>query len=312
MLSALCGTVFFALYANAQDTPYEWLDKMSGAMKTTSYEGTVIRVKAGNAEALKVVRTVSDGVVRERVVSQDGEGLEIIRKGNEVHYILPDKQRVLVEEWKDQSTLFTRLPTSDLRAGNEYDVLIDDKDRVAGRKTVVLAIRPHDEYRYSHKLWLDAETGFPLQARMTNGDDTALELVKFADIRINHEIHASAFKPSYSTENFKWFSPPGKKVTTIVESDWSSDDLPLGFRVVETHSESSPGSDELMTHILYSDGLASVSVFITPTPGKAGSEASRVGASHSYSTVIDGFRVTAVGEVPAVTVRQIAASMRLQ
>ncbi|MFQ5609205.1 MAG: MucB/RseB C-terminal domain-containing protein [Woeseiaceae bacterium] len=309
---ALCAVVFAVLVANAQDDPHDWLERMSGALRSTTYEGTVIRVKGGSAEALKVVRTISDGVIRERVVAQDGNGLEIIRNGNEVHCILPDTQSVLVEKWNDQSTLFTKLPSRDLLSGNEYDVVIENDDRIAGRKTLVLAIRPHDEYRYSHKIWLDTETGFPLQTKMSNGDDDALELVKFADVRINHEIQASALQPSYSTENFRWFSQPAKTVKAIVESDWSSDDLPLGFRVVETHSEASPGSDELMTHILYTDGVANVSVFITPLTGKPTSEASSVGASNSYSTIVAAFRVTAVGEVPAVTVRQIATSMRLR
>ena len=72
---------------------------------------------------------VVDGIVRERVLIQEGNGLEIIRNGNEVHCILPDKKSVLVEEWNDQSTLFFSMPSSDIRFGSEYDVSIVREER---------------------------------------------------------------------------------------------------------------------------------------------------------------------------------------
>jgi len=99
----------------ADKLPLDWLNHMSAAVQSTSYEGTVIRIRDGNAEALKVVHTVKDGVIMEKVVAQEGNGLEIIRIGNEVHCILPDRKSVLIEEWDDQSTLFSTLPSSEIR-----------------------------------------------------------------------------------------------------------------------------------------------------------------------------------------------------
>ena len=94
-----------------------------------------------------------------------------------------------------------------------------------------------------------------------------------------------------------------------METDWQSTDLPQGFRTVATRGETLPGSVEVTTHILYSDGLASVSVFIAPADDKGRSGPSRVGGLNSYSALVDGFQVTAVGEVPAATVERIATSM---
>ena len=174
--------------ALASDTdPAVWLQRMSAAVQTTNYEGTVLRIQDGKVEALKVVHTVSDGVIREKVVAQDGNGLEIIRNGNEVHCILPDRKTVLVEEWDDKSTLFSTLPSSEIRFGAEYDVSYVREDRVAGRKTIMIAIRPHDEYRYGHRIWLDMETGFPLQTQLIAGDGNAIEQVKFAEITLDAE-----------------------------------------------------------------------------------------------------------------------------
>lgn len=304
--------VAFSAALQAQDIdPHDWLRKMTNAVQMTNYEGTVIRIKDGKAEALKVVHVVTDGVVREKVVIQEGNGLEIIRNGNEVHCILPDKKSVLVEEWNDQSTLFSTLPSSEIRFGNEYDVSIVQRERVAGRRAVIVAIRPHDEYRFGHRIWLDIETGFPLQTKLIGTDGEAIEQVKFADISLDKEIHVSALAPTYSTENFRWYtSEPRRLINYSAESDWTNDGMPPGFRIVSTHQEELPGSDEPVTHLLFSDGLANVSVFVEPGDGKPISKPSRVGASNSFSIATDGYLITAVGEVPAATVEQIARSMQ--
>lgn len=303
------GSLLISQFAFADMDPQDWLNRMGAAVQSTSYEGTVIRIQDGEAEALKVIRTVKDGVVMEKVVAQEGDGLEIIRHGNEVHCILPDRQHVLVEEWDDQSTLFSTLPSSDIRFGNEYDISIVRKERVAGREAVLLAIRPHDSYRYGHRIWLDTATGFPLQAELVN-EGNAIEQVKFADITMNHEIQASALKPSISIENFTWLRQPGGHKGVDVETAWDAEALPAGFRAIDTHEETMDGSDEKVTHILYSDGLANVSVFIAAKSGELVAGAARVGGSSSYSIETGNYDVTAIGEVPTMTVREIATSMR--
>ena len=303
--------VFGVSSALADDRdPHAWLDRMSNAVQTINYEGTVIRLKNGVSEALKVVHTVRDGVIHEKVIVQEGNGLEIIRNGNEVHCILPDRKSVLVEEWNDQSTLFSTLPSSDIRFGNEYDVAIVRRDRVAGRKAVILAIRPHDGYRYGHRIWLDLETGFPLKTQLIGEGSEAIEQVKFADIDLDSDIQLSALKPSYSIDSFQWYAEPRRAVRRGIQTDWVSDELPRGFTAVSIQEEQLPDTEQAVTHILYSDGLANVSVFIAAADGKKVAKRSRVGGSNSYSLVNGGHRVTAVGEVPAATVEQIARSMR--
>ena len=296
--------------AEQPSTPQDWIDRMGNAVQVTNYAGTVVRVRDGKVDTFKVVHTVTDGVVREKVVIQDGNGLEIIRNGNEVHCILPDRESVLVEEWNNQSTLFSTLPSSDIRFGNEYDVLIKDFERVAGRKSAKLAILPHDNYRYGYRIWLDTETGFPLQTQLIGDDNRPLEHVKFADISIEQDIRSSALVSSYSTDNWKWYAEPRLTINREVQSEWVADEAPSGFRVVSTQQKILPDVDDPLTHIVYSDGLATVSVFISPVTDAKKPRRSSVGASNSYSTVIGEYRVTAVGQVPQVTVEQIAKSMR--
>ncbi len=297
--------------AHAQsEHPSDWLNRMAAAIQNTSYEGTVLRMQNGDYQALKVVHTVSDGVVRERVLIQEGNGLEIIRNGNEVHCILPDEKSVVIAEWDEQSTLFSTLPSADIRFGNEYDISIVREERVAGRKAALLAIRPHDNFRFGHKIWLDVETGFPLQTQLYAHDGTTIEEVKFADISFDKAIPASALEPSYSIENYRWFTQPSRAVGRLVESGWTNDSLPAGFRLISAKAEQLPVSDAPVTHLTYGDGLAEVSVFVAIRADDKVNQRTTEGALNTYGLDVGDFRVTAIGEVPAETVEQIATSMR--
>lgn len=304
------GSLLGAGQVHADGQPHDWLNRMGVAVQSISYEGTVIRTHDGKAEALKVIHTVKDGVIYEKLVAQEGDGMEIIRIGNEVQCILPDSKSVLVEEWNDKSTLFSTLPTSNIRFGNEYDVAIVRNERIAGRETILLAIRPHDGYRYGHRIWLDTETGFPLQTQLISEEGVAIEQVKFAEIVINQEIQVSALASSYSTESFTWLRQSSGHASTEIETPWSSDELPAGFRAVATHEETMQGSEEMITHILFTDGLANVSVFVAGRSGKMIEGPARFGGSNSYSIERGDYEITAIGEVPAMTVELIATTMR--
>lgn len=301
-----------AMPASADSTtPNEWLDRMSSVVSTIDFEGTVIRRRNGQSEAIKVVRKTVDGVVQEKLVTQEGNGLEIIRKGNEVHCILPDKKSVLIEFWNDDSTLFSTLPSSELRFGSEYDLSLVREERVAGRTAMVLAVRPHDGYRYGHRIWLDSETAFPLRTELFSGDGALLEQLKFADVTFNSDIPAHALAPSVSLDGYTWYPEPTRADVVDVETSWVSNDLPPGFRAVSTTHETLAGADGAVTHIMLSDGLANVSVFIAEKSDGPVNARGVVGdSSNSHSVENGDYLITAIGDVPAATVRRIAISMQ--
>ena len=293
-------------------TPNEWLDRMSSAVNTVAFEGTVIRRRDGQLEALKVLHKVIDGVVHEKVVTQEGNGLEIIRTGNEVRYILPDKKSVLIEHWSDDNTLFSTLPAGELRFGNEYDLSIVREGRVAGRPALLLAVRPHDTYRFGHRIWLDKETAFPLCTELVAGDGALIEQLKFAEIKLNSDISQSELMSSISLDDYTWYTEPLEPEVLDAESEWVSDGIPVGFRLLSTTSQIIGDAESSVTHIMYSDGLATVSVFIAAKQDDAVAERSTVGASSSYSVEKDDYLITVIGKVPPATVRRIAVSMRLK
>ena len=97
-----------------------------------------------------------------------------------------------------------------------------------------------------------------------------------------------------------------------IEAAWVNYELPSGFATVAAHEEVISGSYDMVTHILFSDGLANVSVFVSPIPisGAGDAGAASMGGSNSFCAIIGDFEITAIGEVPAATLQQIATTMR--
>ncbi len=311
-LATVIGLLWAVQGMAQQSSPEEWLDRMSSAVTSTDYEGTVIRRQRGESQALKVAHKIVDGVVNERLASQEGNGLEIIRIGNEVHCILPDQKSVLVESWNNQSTLFTALPRSEATKTTQYDLSLVREGRVAGRSAIMLAVRPHDEYRYGHRIWLDRTTAFPLMTSLIDTDGEVIEEIKFAEITMGDNIGKAALDPSVALDSFTWYRAPDFIESADVESSWSCDDLPAGFRAISTKTEQMADSESPTTHIVYSDGIVNISVFIAAELMEESGGWALVGTSNSFTAEIDGFQVTAVGDVPGVTVQRVASSMRIQ
>ena len=301
--------VMLSSVAVAQSNPEEWLGRMSDVVDVADYEGTVIRLQNGKADTLKVAHKVVDGVVNQKMISLEGNGLEIIRVGNEVHCILPDKKTVLVEEWNNQSTLFSSLPSNDFGYGPQYNLSLVREDRVAGRPAIMLAIRPHDQFRYGHRIWLDVEQSFPLKTELLDVNGEVIEQIKFADVQFGNSVAEDILAPTVNIDSFTWYAEPTRFEVVDVDTRWTSDDLPAGFQAISSRVERIENGDESVTHILFSDGLANVSVFVAENSDKASAGPSSVGISNSYSLMDGNFHITAVGKVPVATVRRIATSM---
>ncbi len=95
------------------------------------------------------------------------------------------------------------------------------------------------------------------------------------------------------------------------EIPWRAATVPGGFKLSVATQSPIAGSDTPVEHLVYSDGLATVSVFIEDPATKAevGEGFSTVGSTNAYSLTLRGRKVTAMGEVPRQTVRTIASSL---
>ena len=299
-----------ALDAAAQDAQ-AWLNRMTEAVEALSYQGTFVHLLGNQAETLYIVHLNDDGRVSERIVAMDGVGREIIRHEEKVQCILPARRIVLVEERKEVSPLVSALPSYSAELQRHYEFSLHSTARVADRQTQVVGIKPKDEFRYGYMLWLDSETGMPLKSQLKDDQGRTVEQILFTQIEISDSIPMSALMPTINTEGFEMVRPPAAGLASEQRPHWRASRLPGGFKLSAATHGPIAGSRYPVQHLVYSDGLATVSVFIenpNSKPEMAGGF-SQVGSANAFSLSVNGHQVTAVGEVPPRTVETIATSL---
>jgi sigma-E factor negative regulatory protein RseB len=345
---------FFALMMTAvaaaadADDPRQWLERMNQALVTRNYDGTFAFWQNGKVEMLRIIHRVKDGHVSERMVAL-GSGREIIRNGGELARYLPDQRVVIVEKRSEKDPLFGNFPTFDQASTQFYDIKQLKRTRIYHRDARLISVTPKDEFRYGYRLWIDEGTAMPLRTELCDARGRVIEQLVLAenkDFRINaKDIPDSAFQPDVSTEGFAWRrSEPdiGRVVANNVRDRWNTTRLPPGFRNIMQAAQSIPGAAGRVEHFVFSDGLASVSVFVEaqvvgspmaagqadpnaaardsnalaagarsvqPTPATS-NEVTQFGSTSAFSTIVEGRKITAVGEVPPETVRAIANSLQ--
>jgi len=294
----------------------EWLDRMAYAVEFLNYEGTLVHTHGGHVSMLRVIHRVENGVVTERIISLDGSGREIIRDDQETTCILPDQEMVMVE----QRDLEQREPGSPLRqrvlpyASFEsayYRLSLEGPGRAAGRRAQRVAVSPSDAYRYGYRLWLDHATAMPLKVQVADADGEVIEQLAFASIDLPRRIAADRVQARTLTESFTMRR--SQRVDPVeLKVSWHATELPPGFELMAARTKAATGNgSQNMEHLVYSDGLASVSVFIEKPAETDVPETGnwQVGAANAYSLRKDEKLITAVGEVPRATVEMIARSV---
>ncbi len=297
----------------AGDDPRAWLARADQALTTLNYEGVFVHEHGGETETLRVIHRVGSEGVSERLLSMDGSGREFIRKGSLLTCYLPDQRAVLVEKSTGAGLLLGNLPRVDASSAREYEVRQLRQARVSGRNTRVIAITPMDELRYGYQIWIDEATSMPLKTQLRTRHGEVLEQIVFTDLRLPAHIVASELEPAVDARNYRWVRHDADTVDARgLSVSWQSESLPPGFRMTVSTRQVLPGGP--VEHLVFSDGLASVSVFVElgrdPGSERVKDDAAALGSSSAFSTVVQGYRVTAVGEVPADTVRAIAQSIR--
>ena len=297
------------------DEARDWLERMSEALASRNYDGLFTHSTPGQIESMRIVHRVEKGRSLERLVSLDGSGREVVRTREEVHAYLPDRKVVLVEPRGDDGSLLKALPTPGPKLDKYYDLSVRKGHKILGRDIVLIDVRPKDGYRYGYRLWLDEATAMPL--RSVVGDDAGrqIEQILFTRLELKDKIPSKDIEPTVDATGFQWIRTDRKLAAMPqlpANQGWRPVRVPPGFRLVASRLQLMPGSPMPAQHLIFSDGIAAISVFIepaTPGGGPRPPEASSMGSANAYSTSIQGHVVTAIGEVPAATVREIASSV---
>lgn len=314
LLLMLAGALCLPLAACAQapDDPLTWLGRMATAAQRLDYMGTFSYQSAGSAETSHIVHLVEDGHELERLEVLDGSPREVIRTRGELKCILPEQRTVIVDQPGSRRTFPARLPASFAGLAEHYRIRKGEPMRVAGRETQQIVLEPRDALRYGHQLWADLETGLLLKARLIDETGRLVEQFVFNQVQIGGEIDRARLTPRYTRES-DWhvINAQGSQLSQA-DVGWQPA-VPLpGFAAVSSMRRQMGDARGEVLHLVYSDGLASLSVFIEPLGGVPVGEASfsKTGSINIYKRERDGHRITAVGEVPPEALQRMGDAMK--
>ncbi|HEY6450983.1 MAG TPA: MucB/RseB C-terminal domain-containing protein [Steroidobacteraceae bacterium] len=298
--------------APAGGSPRDWILRTDQALSNRNYEGVFVHEHAGESETLHVIHRADSEGAAERLQSMDGSGREFVRNGARLTCYLPDQRTVLVEKSPAAALLLSGLPRVDAGSAGQYEIKELARTRISGRDARLIAVTPLDQLRYGYRIWIDEGTAMPLKTQLRDSRGGVLEQIVFTSLKMLAHIPNAELEPAIDARAYRWLRRDAEPVDVrSVSISWQADTLPAGFRMTASTRQMLPAGP--VEHLVFSDGLASVSVFIElgaggPAPDR--DDAATLGTSSAYSTVVQGHRVTAVGEVPPETVRVIAQSIR--
>jgi sigma-E factor negative regulatory protein RseB len=298
--------------AHADGDALAWLQRIHTATEKLSYTGTFVYRSGDQTETSRIIHIVGRNGARERLETLDGQRREIVRSGNEVKCYLPDSMTVKVDKQTDH-TVFPKLLPGNLQDISEhYEVSKGGVERIAGYDCQAIVLEPKDKMRYGHKLWADTNTGMLLKSQTLDDKNAVVEQFAFTQIAIGGKIDHGQLKSSFLAKSRDWHvENSGAVATSLAASGWTIKPNLPGFKKVTEMRRTQGGSSEV-GHVVFSDGLAAVSVFIEPMSKKTSLPQpglSRQGAINIYSWQLDNHLVTVVGEAPAESVKKLAESV---
>lgn len=279
----------------------DWLRKIGPALRQQDYQGVLVHVSGDRIRSMAIYHANENGQERERIVTLSGAPRELVRDGKRVMLVgangQPTGYDVIDTHGANPAELF--VGAEDLQS---YDAKLGGSERVAGRAARIIELKARDGFRYGYKLWLDKGTGLPLRMDLLDEGLRPLEQIAFSEIQLGktpsaEDLRGSQQRPLRRAQTLE--AAPG------TDPGWRVIDPPQGY---ELRTARRVGN---AVQLLYSDGLAAVTVHVEPAQGAAVGEAiSRRGAVNTYSLVYNGVRIVAIGKVPPRTVQAFAMKVR--
>jgi sigma-E factor negative regulatory protein RseB len=307
-LFVLCITSFTS-DASTDDELWIMLQKAAVAARALSYEGIFVCQTGQQAKSVQITHLFDGRNEFARNVVLDGATREVLSQGSNLVIYNQKNEKIIIEKRRGQNMFPAILPLNFDTIKDNYTVHLSTIERVADRQAQVLFLEPKDRLRFSYKFWIDTEYGLLLRSVRYNQRSEVIENIGFNRLSLINSVALDWFTPkidskkNYVMEDEAVILPDGKLSVT-----WEIKELPSGYRKVDQMVRMVPGKLKPVMHMIFSDGLASVSLFIEPTSKSDKTKVALVttGSTSFYAAVNHGHLVTAVGEVPEATVVQIA------
>lgn len=294
----------------------QWIERMRVAPCARAYAGTFVVLSASGAMASSRIWHACDGQQQmERVEALTGTPRTVFRRNDEVRTFLP-QARIVRTDQRETSGIFPRVPVvSGASLAQYYSARVLGQERVAGHVADVVWFKPQDSLRFGYRLWSERDTGLVVKLQTLSSDGRVLEQAAFSELDLNSSVRADQLSRLMdATAGFKVVSPEVVKTTAAAEG-WALRQPVAGFVPVSCHRRSVSPVDEVRSVLqcLYSDGLATVSLFVESYDSQRHppqTQVSSMGATQLLAQKVhpDAW-LTVVGEVPVQTLRLFAGQL---
>ena len=322
-LVALASGLMSPVHAqSAQQTPAntrsvnEWLTRMHEASRQRSYIGTLV-VSAGSSMSASKIWHVCDGSQQmERVDTLTGAPRTTIRRNKDVITFVPDAKTAIVEKRESLGMFPELLRTPTNVIPQFYSAQEVGVQRIAGHVADMVEILPRDDLRFGYRIWSERQTGLVVKLQTLGERGTVLEQVAFSELQLDAPVSMEKLtKLMKDTRGYEVHKPFLKKTSAEAEG-WRLKEPVPGFTPMSCHTRDTPGagaqgSSASSMQWVFSDGLASVSLFVEPFDLQRHSQEStaEVGATHSVNRRVGDYWLTVIGEVPTPTLRRFASAL---
>ncbi|MFW5431543.1 MAG: MucB/RseB C-terminal domain-containing protein [Methylophilaceae bacterium] len=291
---------------------WQVLEKSAFAARELNYEGQFSYINGEQTRTVEITHMNYGGREVARNIVLDGNQREVYSKGNDIVIFQPTNNNVIIKKRRGQNLFPAMLPTNLSVIKANYSAALKGTEFVANREAQIVELMPADAYRYSYKIWTDIKFGLILKMALLTASNKTLEQIYFNKLSMLNSQNLNWFEPKIDMS--KSYVTEEDSSITRVENDWIVTNLPAGYSKIDHIQRVVPGKKTVMDQLIFSDGIASVSVFIEPlTKGKRPKKGHMLmGSTNMCANVIDGHQVIVVGEVPEKTVQSIARAVSLK
>ncbi len=305
----LLATFAWPALAQSSADALRWMQRATEVSRALTYTGTFIYQSDSRMETSRLVHVVDSGRELERLEVLDGSPREVTRDNNEVKCYLPDSHLLVLERRNTRRSFPALLPDGPGGLTEVYLIRAGAPARVAGFETQSILVDPRDEFRYGRQFWVDAKSGLLLKASVHAERGEPLESFTFTELRIGGPIDRDALKAHASGLGGEWKVHDLRSIESVGDDGaWVFHNQIPGFRrVSEMKRPSRPDAPE-SRHVVFSDGLAAISVFIEPlSEGKPKPETGTfaMGAINVYKRLAGGTLVVIMGDVPVAALKRL-------
>ncbi len=288
---------------------------MSDAMRNLNYRGDFVYLHENQLESMQISHYRDVHGEKERLISLNGEAREVIRDNQNLTCIWPSSRKVVIDMSRKNNFSPIFIPEDIVRLEKFYEMKLLGKDRVADMSVMVVHIVPRDKFRYGMKFWINEQNGLMMKSSLINEDNEVVEEVMFTSLKVyegDEKPVIDTMPPIDDSFTMIRFHSGDSSKSFDADRSWKLEQAPGGFWRDSVFKRQIPGSEQFVQQMVFTDGLASLSVFIERQTLDTQGGSSSMGAVNAYIRILNNYSVTAIGEVPAITVRQLAESVSYQ